>query len=64
MLSPACAHLRQELSAYQWQHDRDGCALPRPQDRDNHLIDALRYALEDEQLARRAALGRKGGLIR
>ena len=48
ILSPACPRLREELAAYQWQRDRDGRTLPRPLDRDNHLIDALRYALEEE----------------
>ena len=62
VLSPACVHLRQELSSYQWQHDRDGCALPRPQDRDNHLIDALRYALEEDMDGRRAVTASKQSL--
>lgn len=54
ILSPACPRLREELSRYQWQHDRDGAVLPRPQDKDNHLIDAMRYALEEDMAPRRA----------
>lgn len=54
VLSPNCPRLREELTAYQWQRDRDGTALPRPQDRNNHLIDAMRYALEEDMTARRA----------
>ena len=63
ILSPDCPKLREELSHYQWQQDRDGCALPRPLDRDNHLIDALRYALAQDMenrfafTASRKALG-------
>ena len=44
ILSPACEKLREELSAYQWQRDKDGRA--------NHLIDALRYAVGNEMTAR------------
>lgn len=62
ILSPACAHLREELTRYQWQRDRDGAALPRPQDKDNHLIDALRYALENDMEDRRAQTGSKEAL--
>jgi phage terminase large subunit len=34
-----------ELTIYKWDEDKDGNVLPRPVDRDNHLIDALRYSL-------------------
>ena len=34
-----------ELTVYQWQQDKDGNTLPKPVDKDNHLLDALRYAL-------------------
>ena len=62
ILSPACAYLREELTRYQWQRDRDGVALPRPRDQDNHLIDALRYALENDMEDRRAQTGSKKAL--
>ena len=62
VLSPACPQLKNELARYQWQHDRDGRPLPRPQDRDNHLIDALRYALEEDMSRRFASTGSKKAL--
>ena len=34
-----------ELTVYKWDEDKDGNVLPRPVDRENHLLDALRYAL-------------------
>ena len=43
----ACLHMRNELALYHWAEDKNGNALQRPVDRDNHLIDALRYALEE-----------------
>jgi phage terminase large subunit len=37
-----------ELSIAQWDKDKNGNVLPRPIDRDNHLIDALRYSYDSE----------------
>lgn len=31
---------------YLWQQDKDGRTINKPEDRNNHLMDALRYALE------------------
>ena len=56
IVDPRCRHLLHELTVYQWKRDRDGNTLRQPVDRDNHLIDALRYALEDEMDARTAAV--------
>lgn len=56
IVDPRCRHLLHELTVYQWKRDRDGNTLPQPVDRDNHLIDALRYALEDEMDGRTAAV--------
>ena len=53
-MDPRCRNLIRELTLYQWQRDRDGNTLRQPRDRDNHLIDALRYALEGEMEARYA----------
>ena len=62
ILSPACPHLREELSNYQWPKDADGRVLRRPRDRDNHLIDALRYALSGDMDARFAFTASKQSL--
>ena len=51
-----CTNMVRELTLYQWKRDRDGNAIREPQDRDNHLIDALRYALEGDMTARYAAV--------
>ena len=48
--------MKRELTLYQWKRDRDGNAIREPVDRDNHLLDALRYALEGEMNARYAAV--------
>ena len=37
-----------EFTAYEYAQDKDGNFLPEYPDKDNHLIDAARYALEPE----------------
>lgn len=62
VVDTGCAHLKEELSLYRWQQDREGHTLPIPMDKNNHLIDALRYALEHESNSRRATTAGKGEL--
>lgn len=48
VVHPRCVHTAAELRAYVWQADgRDGVYRNLPCDKDNHLMDALRYAMED-----------------
>lgn len=47
IVHPLCMHTAAELSSYCWQVDRVGTVLNVPVDRENHLMDALRYASED-----------------
>ena len=42
-----CAETVGELRKYKYREDRNGNVLPQPVDKDNHLMDALRYALEN-----------------
>jgi phage terminase large subunit len=39
-----------ELSTWSWKKDKDGVSLPIPEDKNNHYIDAIRYALEIEYI--------------
>ena len=41
-----CVHTREELAGYIWSDGIDGSFYNVPVDRDNHLMDALRYAME------------------
>ena len=41
-----CVNTKMEFSKYKWKEDKNGNVLATPVDKDNHLIDALRYALE------------------
>ena len=55
LVHPACQHMARELAGYVWEEDGAGDFLPRPRDRDNHLLDALRYALQSDMTRRFAA---------
>ena len=39
-----------ELTIWGWKKDKDGNSLPIPEDKNNHYIDAVRYALEIEYM--------------
>ncbi|SFJ83053.1 PBSX family phage terminase large subunit [Thermoflavimicrobium dichotomicum] len=42
-----CHNAKEEFQKYKWKEDKDGNVLPVPVDRDNHLIDAIRYGCEE-----------------
>ena len=48
IIDAGCINLRNELSQYKWKEDAGGNALKIPVDKNNHLIDALRYAYEND----------------
>ena len=53
VVHPRCRHTIDELSTYAYKVDKDtGKPVPILEDKNNHVIDALRYACEG---ARRAA---------
>lgn len=43
-----CQNAKNEFSSYKWAETKHGEQLPKPVDRNNHLIDAIRYAMEHE----------------
>lgn len=47
-----CQNTINELRKYKWKEDANGKPLPIPVDKDNHLIDALRYAYESDMTTR------------
>ncbi len=50
-----CQAAQNEFGAYHWKKNKQGEVLPIPADKDDHMIDATRYATEDLQVARRVA---------
>ncbi|MCS4446201.1 terminase large subunit [Clostridium botulinum] len=48
IIHPRCQNFRNEISKYKYKEDKNGNILPMPVDKDNHLIDAFRYSLEND----------------
>jgi phage terminase large subunit len=48
IIDKTCINMQNELSQYHWKKDAGGNSLKIPVDKNNHLIDALRYAYEGE----------------
>lgn len=44
IIDTKCVNTKNEFSTYKWQENKSGEQLTKPVDRNNHLIDALRYA--------------------
>lgn len=51
IVDASCVNTITELQTYQWKKDRDGNSLRTPVDKNNHAMDALRYAYEEEALS-------------
>ena len=49
-----CQHTKNELQLYQWRKDKEGASMRAPEDRNNHVLDSLRYSIESESTARYA----------
>jgi phage terminase large subunit len=47
IIHPRCVSFLTEISNYTWDKDKFGKTLNKPVDDFNHLMDAMRYALED-----------------
>lgn len=47
IIHPRCVNFLTEISNYTWEKDRFGNMINRPCDSFNHLMDAMRYAMED-----------------
>ncbi|MDF2485676.1 MAG: hypothetical protein K0R46_1844 [Herbinix sp.] len=48
IVHPRCKCFKTEINKYKYKEDKNGNVLPVPVDKDNHLIDGLRYSLEDD----------------
>ena len=46
IIHPRCVNFLTEISSYQWKTDKFNKKLNEPEDDNNHLMDAMRYALE------------------
>jgi phage terminase large subunit len=58
VIHPRCHNTIREIGGYCYKVDESGKVLPKLQDKDNHVIDALRYACEGaRRLSNHAARG-------
>jgi len=48
IIHPSCVETIKEFQTYRWREDKLGGFMPKPEDSNNHHMDALRYALEDD----------------
>jgi phage terminase large subunit len=48
IIDKRCVNAKSEISTYHWQEDANGNAIRKPSEKDNHLIDAGRYAHETD----------------
>lgn len=48
IIHPRCQNFKNEISKYKYKEDKNGKVLPIPVDKDNHLLDGLRYSLEND----------------
>lgn len=46
-IHPKCVNFLTEISNYTWDNDKFGAKINRPIDDFNHLLDAMRYAMEE-----------------
>lgn len=52
-----CQNFKNEIEQYHWKEDKYGNAMAKPVDANNHLLDALRYAVEDEMFTAQVSAG-------
>ena len=48
IIDVSCINTQNEFRSYKWKEDQSGKAIPVPVDHNNHIIDGMRYAYEDE----------------
>lgn len=56
IIHPRCQEAKNEFTKYKYKEDKNGTVLPIPVDKDNHIIDLIRYATEDLSVERRGVL--------
>lgn len=59
IIDVSCQNFKNEIEQYHWKQDKNGNAMAIPADLNNHLLDALRYALCDEILAAEVTAGHR-----
>ncbi|MEC5422114.1 PBSX family phage terminase large subunit [Virgibacillus sp. C22-A2] len=50
IIDVSCQNTKNEFQKYKWKEDKNGIVLPTPVDKDNHLLDAIRYGMERDMV--------------
>jgi phage terminase large subunit len=50
IIDKRCVKTKTEIQQYQWKKDKDGKSIRQPTEKNNHIIDGLRYGYEDEMI--------------
>ena len=56
IIDKSCVNARNEFSQYKWKEDAAGNAIRQPVDKNNHIIDGLRYGYEDDMIEIKAEI--------
>ena len=56
IVHPCCVNFLTEIGCYGWDKDKFGKSINQPMDNNNHLMDAMRYALESKIHMRRGGI--------
>lgn len=59
IIHKTCQNFKNEIEVYHWQETKDGTPMAKPVDANNHLIDSVRYALENVMLEAEVRAGRR-----
>lgn len=59
IIHKSCQNTKNEFEQYHWQEDKYGNAMAKPVDMNNHVIDAVRYSLENVILQAEITAGTK-----
>ena len=54
IIDSSCQNFKNEIQQYHWDEDKNGNTLERPVKKNDHLLDALRYATESLQTRNKA----------
>jgi phage terminase large subunit len=55
VIDKQCIDAQNEFSQYKWKEDKNGIAMRQPVERNDHIIDATRYAYESDSAMRPGA---------
>lgn len=59
IIHKTCQNTKNEFEVYHWQEDKYGNAMAKPVDANNHLIDSIRYSLENVMLQAEVRAGKR-----